>query len=450
MTTRLAPTVRSAETQARFSRRALLQRLGVGAGVLPLLEAERVRAAAPNGFPKRLITIAWTNGVAQPSFYPPGDDPIASDILKVFEPVKGKVLLPLGIDLKIMLDGNHRYDGHFSYPTLFTGTYRNLGGQNATATGPSIDQVVSDAIAKQVNLPVPIMNVAASGSPTSFRADAQRNTAETDPRRMHARLFAGGNLSAGQIDALRLRRKSVLDYLGKDLDAYGKRVGTEDRAKIGAHIQSIRQLETALAATATKGTCAAPVAPTASGDYPTKVKLFNEMAAIGIRCDATRVVSMVWGADGGSGPSSFPFIGVAEDYHGLAHKGAAGYADKIRIDTWLFQQVADLAKALDQTAEAGSTALDNTVIVTANDMNEGAGHDISKLPWVIVGSGGGYLKTGKAVRLGSWVGKSGAYWRGDAGVAHNKLLATIANALDVPGDSFGAPAYAGTLPELRK
>ena len=31
----------------------------------------------------------------------------------------------------------------------------------------------------------------------------------------------------------------------------------------------------------------------------------------------------------------------------------------------------------------------------------------------------------------------------------HRLLASLCNALDVPGDGFGDPKYAGTLPELR-
>ena len=53
-------------------------------------------------------------------------------------------------------------------------------------------------------------------------------------------------------------------------------------------------------------------------------------------------------------------------------------------------------------------------------------------------------------RLGSWAGKTGQYWRtGNTGIPNNRLLASIANALDIPGDGFGAPGYAGTIPELR-
>ena len=48
----------------RFSRRALLSGLGASAAMLPLLHAERaLGATTAAGFPKRLVTVAWTNGV---------------------------------------------------------------------------------------------------------------------------------------------------------------------------------------------------------------------------------------------------------------------------------------------------------------------------------------------------------------------------------------------------
>jgi hypothetical protein len=144
--------IRTRVTRARLSRRAFLRRVGASAALLPLLDVERARAAGPGGFPKRIVTIAWANGVAQQSFYPPGDDPTASLVLQPLARLKSKVTLVVGVDYKLMVDTGHGADGHFSAPTIFTGTYKNVGGQACTATGPSIDQVVSSAVAKQVNL----------------------------------------------------------------------------------------------------------------------------------------------------------------------------------------------------------------------------------------------------------------------------------------------------------
>ncbi|HTA18947.1 MAG TPA: DUF1552 domain-containing protein, partial [Polyangia bacterium] len=149
--------------------------MGASAALLPLLESTKAQAA---GGVKRLITIAWGNGVAQPSFYPPGDDPTASVIMAPLAALKAKVTLVAGLDYKLMLDGGHTYDGHFSYPTMFTGTYKNTGGQSCTATGMSIDQAYSTAVAKTVNLPMPLLTITPQGRSTSYRADGSINTGE--------------------------------------------------------------------------------------------------------------------------------------------------------------------------------------------------------------------------------------------------------------------------------
>src|SRR6185295_19839863 len=101
---------------------------------------------------------------------------------------------------------------------------KNVGGQNAASTGPSIDQTVADAVAKQVNLPVPLFNAVASGRSTSSGATGARNTGETDPTRLFNTLFAGRAMPSPQLDTLRLRRQSVLDYVGRALTGYSTRV----------------------------------------------------------------------------------------------------------------------------------------------------------------------------------------------------------------------------------
>ena len=78
--------IRTSKTKARFSRRAFLHQVGASAALVPLLEAERALAAPGDG-PKRIVTIAWGNGVAQPMFYPPADDPTASPIMQPLVPL---------------------------------------------------------------------------------------------------------------------------------------------------------------------------------------------------------------------------------------------------------------------------------------------------------------------------------------------------------------------------
>lgn len=432
------------KTQRRFSRRALLASVGASAALLPLVDAERAQAAG-EGVPKRLVTITWGHGVCQSAFYP-SDGTVTSQVLAPLAPVASKTLLAAGLDYKMMLEQDKKYDGHFTYPVIYTGTYQNTGGQNCTSKGPSIDQVVADAVAKQVALQQPLLVITVEGESTSWRGAGERNTGEGDPKRLFDKLFASASLSPEQIAKLRARKQSVLDFVSQELTGFSQRMGTEDKAKIDAHLASIRQLELQLGASG--AACEEPTVDTGSKIFQDKVAAMLDMTAMALRCDITRAVSICWADDGGYRPITLPWLDINSSFHDIAHLGKSAYETKIKADVWMYEQVARLAKNLDGAAEGSGTVLDNSVIVVGNDMCEGSAHYVGGMPFVLIGSCGGYFKTGRTVKLGSWANKSGDYWSGDSGVPHNKLLASLANAMDIPTDAFGE-GYAGTLDELR-
>jgi hypothetical protein len=437
--------IKTDQTKLRFSRRALLAGMGASAALLPLIDAERAQAAGTNGFPKRLVTITWGHGVCQSAFYP-SDGSTNSEVLKPLAPYAAKTLVAAGLDFKMMIEQDKKYDGHFTYPVIWTGTYQNTGGQNCTSKGPSIDQVVSDAIAKQLALPQPLLVITVEGESPSFRAAGQKNTGEGDPKRLFDKLFASTATPSEELAKIRERRKSVLDFVGKELTGFSQRMGTDDKAKIDAHLQSIRQLETQLGASTMA--CAQPTVNTGSKIFQDKVAAMLDMIAMALRCDITRTVSICWADDGGYRPITLPWLDINSSFHDVAHLGKDGYSQKIKADIWMYEQVARLAKQLDEAVEGGETALDHSVIAVGNDMNEGSAHYVGGLPFVLIGSCGGYFKTGRTVKLGNWAKKTGEYWSGDSNVPHNKLLASLGNAMDVPMDSFGE-GYAGALDELK-
>ena len=437
--------IKTTQTSLRFSRRTLLAGLGVSAAFLPLLDAERAQAAGSAGFPKRLITITWGHGVCQSAFYPAGGS-VASEVLTPLAPFSSKVLVAAGLDYKMMLEQNHTYDGHFTYPVIYTGTYKNTGGQNCTSTGPSIDQVVADAVAKQVALPMPLLVITVQGESTSWRGPAQRNTGESDPKRLFDNLFSSSAMPAADVERQRQKRKSVLDFVSQELQGFQTRMGSEDRAKIQAHFESIRQLETQL--TASGAACTAPTTDTSKKTLQDQVPAMMDITAMALRCDLTRSVSISWADDGGNRPITLPFLDINSSFHDIAHQGVAGYPRKIKADTWMYTQVARLVKQMNEATEGSESVLDHSVVVVGNDMNEGSNHNVGGLPFVLIGSAGGYFKTGRTVQLGSWAGKTDQYWKSASGVPHNKLLASLCSAVDVPTDAFGQ-GYAGTLDELR-
>ena len=428
--------------KARFSRRAILKQLGGSAALLPLLHAERARAATATGFPKRFVAVTHGNGIIANSFYPTGDSLMAAPLgatLSSLEPFKAKMIIPQGLDYKNILDDGFDYDGHFTYCATLTGT-RQKKSESRQATGPSIDQMISDNIAKTVTLKAPLLTLGVlsvgDGCSTSWRAAGQQNAAELIPSRLFARIFTGAAMPPAQMDQLKARQQSVLDFVSKELTAFGKRLGTDDRMKIDAHTQSVRDLEKRLNSNVvapTGANCGGPMIG-ATDDAKGLAKAMFDITAVALRCDVTRVVTITMYDDGGGDGHTFPFLGVNRDYHQVAHGGSGSAADKIKIDNWIYSNVANLAQQLDSSPEAGGSALDHSVIATFSDMNDGADHFNGKIPITLTGSCGGYFKTGKAFQY--------------KGVAHNKLLTSICNAMGLMVTGVGAAAYAGNLPEL--
>ncbi|HEX2872993.1 MAG TPA: DUF1552 domain-containing protein [Polyangiaceae bacterium] len=429
---------------AKFSRRALLRGLGASAAMLPLLDAGLSQGQSA-ALPKRLVTVAWGHGVCGPYFYPPGDQIVIDDshgqTLSALAPFSKKMLMVCGVDNKVYLDAGKKYDGHSGYPGLFTGT---LGGK-----GKSIDQAVADGLrAKGVERPALhlVLGVEPDGNSISYKGGGAANTPETDPWKLFTQLFSSAILPPDELIKLRQHKRSMLDYLGRDLEAFGARMGTEDRAKIQAHLQAIRELEGQLAAGSSGGACEPPMIGAARKlDAASRSGLMFQLLGAALRCDVTRVASMTVYDDHGKFNVRFPWLDVGDDYHPLAHKGEGGYATKVKIDRWLFSQVAALAKDLDGSPELGKTALDNSVIVVSSDMNDGSSHSVASLPFVLIGGCGGRIKAdGRALKLGKWAGKTSG-WKEEGGVPHNKLLASLSNAMDLPVSGFGAEGYAGTL-----
>jgi hypothetical protein len=93
--------------------------------------------------------------------------------------------------------------------------------------------------------------------------------------------------------------------------------------------------------------------------------------------------------------------------------------------------------------EGDATVLDNTAVCWLNDMSDGLAHSYMNLPYVVVGSCGGYLKTGQQLSVTA----SDSFDQSDD-AGHNLLLCTLLNAVGVTADdggpvtSFGDPDYA--------
>jgi hypothetical protein len=166
-------------------------------------------------------------------------------------------------------------------------------------------------------------------------------------------------------------------------------------------------------------------------------KTMFDIIAAAFRCDLSRVATFETYDDGGGDGNSFPWLGVNSDYHAVAHGGGGRSADKIKIDNYLFGQVAGLCKQMDEFIEGGTSMLDNSIVAVGNGQEDGASHQVYPIPFTLIGGAGGKLKTG------------GRVVRYPVKHPHNKLLATIVTAMGFPTDNYGGVAgREGVLPEL--
>ena len=161
----------------------------------------------------------------------------------------------------------------------------------------------------------------------------------------------------------------------------------------------------------------------------------SDIVAAAVVCGKSRAVTMDLIDNGGGNSLTFPWLNIpSPDFHAIAHQGSANYAQKAVIDQWFYTAcVAEVVSKLSAVTEGNGTVLDNTVILVGNDMSEGAAHYVGQIPYVIIGSGGGFFKTGRTVTFPNQV-------------PNNQLLTSVLHALGMTSvTGVGDPKYTGSL-----
>jgi uncharacterized protein DUF1552 len=441
----------------RLSRRTLLRALGLGSAVLPMLAVEHeARGDVPPA--KAALILAWTNGwlsqTNETGWPTPGTTWTFKPFQAALEPYKPDLLLLDNMNYRFVRDSTSPENtGHACFPGMLTGELFKSPGSSTSGTvagGPSIDQHIGSSLVKAGYSGLPSLNLGVfvkSTARLSWRAAGDAVIPATDPYKVFTQVF--GNATAtpgGMVDPAVARardmKKSILDNVIADLNRFSGRVGTEDKAKIEAHLQSIRAIETDLDRATVTPTGTPPVLPTgvntgSTDAFEATTKMMIDISVAALAADATRVVVLQLG-DQGDANVIFTSLGfkaagkgdnTGDDngFHNIAHSNGA---DKDKVDTWFQTQ---LAYAISGMKTAG--LLDRGVLLAMNSMRHGM-HEFNNVPALIAGNAGGYFKTGRSVKLPD-------------NTANNGILIALANALGVPTETFGHAAYGGELAVLR-
>ena len=430
------------------SRREFLRNLGLSAAAAPfIMNAPSLGFANQAARKQRLVVIFSPDGTIPSEFWPDqeGGEFELKKILQPLEPFKQRTLITHGVNDRIRGDGDGHMRGIGCLLTgieLFPGNIQ--GGSDTPAgwsSGISIDQEIRNFLQANpatrtrfgsLEFGVMVPERADTWTRMVYQGPNKPLAPIDDPYQMFAKLY-------GEMKD-RENLTSVLDELQADLAKLRDAMSAEDRGLLDQQATFVRDFEQQLATQQEQTQHAEPVLEPGidrkNDNMPKITEMQIELMVHSFLNDFTRVASLQF--TNSVGQPRMKWLGIEEGQHGLSHEpdSNADAQDKlIRINHWYCEQLASLARRLDEIPEPGGdgSLLDNTLIVWTNELGKGNSHTLNNIPFVMVG-GGLNFTMGQSLKLG--------------GVNHNRLLISLAHGFGHHITTFGNPDFCadGPLP----
>jgi hypothetical protein len=434
-----------------LGRRGFLRLSAAAAILLSPIVRSRIAEAAGE-FPKRAIFLLTGCGHYTPAWGAQGTETSfqLKEILSVLEKYKSKMIVTSGLDL---VSCANQSAGHERERAILTNAPSDQIGDNSTAEGASIDQIIASQIGTRTRLRSlefafgTYQNGFAYCSPC-YSGPRQQIRLTENMGEIFDRVFKGIDPSPKAPNANAAKQallgKSILDNAKIDLASIQKELTGEESAKLEAHLSAIRGMEQQIGAGPPAAGCFIPTRPT--GDQATMkamdvFKAESNIIAGAIACDAARVFTMQWGMEGSHSGGHWPeAAGSGRDSdcnHNISHLAGYSAQDYIELSKVKARGVLALCDALAAIPEGSGSVLDNTVIMWSSANRDG-GHTSDNLPTVLIGGCGGYFATGRYLQYG--------------GENHARILLSIAEAVGASVPSIGhlnASKATSVLPRLK-
>ncbi len=430
------------------SRREFLRHLGLSAAVAPfVMNSNSLGFAATPQRKQRLVIIFSPNGVFPDEFWPDevGKDFKLKEILRPLEPFKNRTLIVHGVDDRVRGDGDGHMRGIGCLLTgieLFPGNIQ--GGSDTPAgwsSGLSIDQEIRNYLQNDpttrtrfgsLEFGVMVPDHADTWTRMVYAGPNKPVAPIDDPYQMFQKLY--GELKDRENFA------SVLDELQGDLETLRRAMNDEDRKLLDQQTTFVREFERQVADDSAAEQHVEPkLEPNIerqNDNMPKLTAMQIELLVHGFLNDFARVATFQ--ITNSVGQPRMTWLGIDEGHHGISHEpdtNTEAVAKLVKINRWYCEQVALLARRLDETPEPGGdgTMLDHTMVLWTNELGKGNSHTHDNTPFVMVGAGLGF-EMGRSLKLG--------------GVPHNRLLMALAHGFGHRIDSFGNRDFCGDGPLL--
>ncbi|MFM8533556.1 MAG: DUF1552 domain-containing protein [Acidimicrobiia bacterium] len=397
-----------------FSRRTFLRGVGVSMA-LPWLESLPVwsqegsprRAAEP---PVRFACLFAGNGFHSQQWWARGEgaNMELGQVLDSLRPFREKMNFIRGLyNAEALIGGIHSCQTG----NILSGAHLAPGGE--IRSGISCDQVLAQRNRGQTKVPSLVLGCEPSiaaihknysmvySSHISWSSPTTPTPLEVFPALAFDRLFRD---DVGRAD------QSVLDAVLDDARSLRNRVSTTDQRRLDEYLSSVREVETQIQQAGQarrlqgwRPTLDRPNMPRPADGMPQDIdqhmRLMCDILVLAFQTDTTRVCTLKLNNDHSS--LRFPNLRASSgrggiDYmihHLLSHTNGA---DWLKVNQFFTEQVAYIAGRLDRIQEGDRTLLDNSMILYCSSMMTG-GHDNNQLPVVLLGKGGGQIRTGRVL-----------------------------------------------------
>lgn len=300
--------------------------------------------------------------------------------------------------------------GHSGADTWLTGADLTATPGKQYSNTISADQIMAARHGRDTRFPsLQLSDGSGTGSAghshtLSFDRRGTPLPAENSPQRLFERLFVPDG-SDSRKETLRryAEKKSILDSISADARALEQKLGKSDKDKLEEYFTSVRETERRVERMESWIDIPKPEVdpknlqlgslPRNGHDRPMWLDVMLELSYLAFVTDTTRVITFEWSREAGG------YGGGGENHHELSHHGGdAGMLKSLaKIDRFHLERLGRFLTFLEETKEAESNMLDNTMVMFGSGMNSGEGgaHSPKNLPLLVAGGKGLGLKHGQ-------------------------------------------------------
>jgi hypothetical protein len=407
-------------TRKSLSRRTLLRGLGT-AVALPLLDAMAPALKAAYAPPVRVAFFYTANGIIMRDWTPAseGTDFEFPPTLQPLQPYRNHVLVLTDLAHH---NGQSLGDGAGDHAragaTWLSGVHPKKAEGADIHNAITVDQILAQEIGSDTALPsleLGLEDVRMVGGCDSGYSCAYSNTIswsspttpipyETNPRAVFERLFGDSETTDPAARALRTRQdRSILDFVLADAQRISRTIGARDRHKMSDYLDSVREIERRIQRAETQNltSVTVPLLDRPDGIPPTfeeHIQLMFDLVAIAFQADLTRVVTLMYSREAGN--RTYRSIGVPDAHHGLSHhrNDPEKMAKLQKIDHHHVDMLSYFVGKILAAKDGGGTLLDNSMVVYGSSLSDSNRHLHDNLPALLIGGGGGRLRSGRHIR----------------------------------------------------